>query len=55
MKEKIELLQEKERKVQLGGGEKGIEKQHGRGKLTARERINLLFDDGSFIEIDKLK
>lgn len=53
MKEKIELLQEKERKVQLGGGEKGIEKQHGRGKLTARERINLLFDDGSFIEIDK--
>lgn len=53
MKEKIELLQEKDREVQLGGGEKRIEKQHERGKLTARERINLLFDEGSFIEIDK--
>ncbi|NMR95961.1 methylmalonyl-CoA carboxyltransferase, partial [Vibrio parahaemolyticus] len=36
----------------LGGGIKKIEKQHSSGKLTARERINLLLDEGSFIEID---
>lgn len=53
MKEKIEKLQAMDKKIQLGGGEKRIEKQHKSGKLTARERINLLFDEGSFIEIDK--
>jgi len=36
----------------LGGGEKAIAKQHAKGKLTARERIDLLLDAGSFIEID---
>jgi len=39
----------------LGGGEKRIETQHKRGKLTARERISLLLDDGSFREYDMLK
>lgn len=38
-----------------GGGEKRIERQHQRGKLTARERISLLLDEGSFEEIDILK
>ncbi|NLY77912.1 MAG: methylmalonyl-CoA carboxyltransferase [Tissierellia bacterium] len=52
MKEKIEKLLETKRKIELGGGEKRIEKQHSQGKLTARERINLLLDEGSFIEID---
>ncbi|MCK8059544.1 MULTISPECIES: acyl-CoA carboxylase subunit beta [unclassified Fusibacter] len=36
----------------MGGGEKRIEKQHKSGKLTARERINLLFDEGTFVELD---
>mgnify|MGYP000356459143 CR=1 FL=1 len=52
MKEKIEKLLETRKKIELGGGEKRIEKQHSQGKLTARERINLLLDEGSFIEID---
>lgn len=38
-----------------GGGEKRIEVQHKRGKLTARERLDLLLDEGSFEEIDILK
>ena len=52
MKEKIERLLEAKKSIELGGGEKRIEKQHERGKLTARERINLLLDEDSFIEID---
>ena len=39
----------------LGGGEKRIETQHARGKLTARERISLLVDEGTFREYDMLK
>jgi len=38
-----------------GGGSKRIQKQHARGSLTARERIRLLFDEGSFCEVDQLK
>ena len=52
MKERIERLLETKEKIELGGGEKRIEKQHQKGKLTARERIDLLLDEGSFIEID---
>ncbi len=52
MKEKIEQLLETKKNIELGGGEKRIEKQHSEGKLTARERINLLLDEGSFVEID---
>jgi methylmalonyl-CoA decarboxylase alpha subunit len=52
LKEKIEQLLETKKNIELGGGEKRIEKQHSEGKLTARERINLLLDEGSFIEID---
>lgn len=52
MKEKIERLLETKASIEIGGGEKRIEKQHARGKLTARERINLLLDEGSFIELD---
>ena len=39
----------------MGGGEKAIEKQHAKGKLTARERIELLLDKGSFEEMDMFK
>jgi len=48
----IKELQEKRTKLEEMGGEKSVQKQHGRGKLTARERLNLLFDPGSFKELD---
>lgn len=51
-KEKIEELRNKREEAMLGGGTKGIETQHKRGKLTARERINLLLDESSFEEMD---
>lgn len=50
--EKIRDLVEKRAQARLGGGEKRIESQHEKGKLTARERIDLLLDDGSFEEYD---
>lgn len=49
--DKLQLLQEKKNLALLGGGEKRIEGQHKKGKLTARERIQLLLDEGSFEEI----
>jgi propionyl-CoA carboxylase beta chain len=49
--EKINELYEKRREVELGGGDEKIAKQHDKGKLTARERINLLVDDDSFVEL----
>ncbi|WP_373520158.1 acyl-CoA carboxylase subunit beta [Aquiflexum sp.] len=52
-KDKFELLKKKNEEALLGGGEKRIEGQHKKGKLTARERIHLLLDEGSFQEIDK--
>jgi hypothetical protein len=50
-----EQLEEVREKALLGGGSKRIDKQHSRGSLTARERIELLFDPGSFEELDQLK
>ena len=47
-------FEEKNRKAELGGGADKIEKQHAAGKMTARERINLLVDKDSFVELDKL-
>ena len=52
MKHILEALEERRAAARLGGGEKRIEAQHGRGKLTARERIDLLLDKGSFEEFD---
>src|SRR5690625_16663 len=49
--DKLALLQEKISESKLGGGEKRIESQHSKGKLTARERIDLFLDAGSFEEI----
>ena len=46
--EKIKKLIENREKARLGGGEKAIQKQHERGKYTARERIDMLLDEGSF-------
>jgi propionyl-CoA carboxylase beta chain len=47
-------LDELERRAELGGGVARLRRQHDAGKLTARERIDLLFDPGSFEEVDKL-
>ena len=51
--EKNELLAKKNAEAELGGGLSRIEAQHQKGKLTARERISLLLDEGTFQEIDK--
>jgi acetyl-CoA carboxylase carboxyltransferase component len=53
--EKIKKLVAKRQQAMLGGGEKAIEKQHQRGKYTARERIDMLVDEGSFEEYDMFK
>ncbi|MCR5277439.1 MAG: acyl-CoA carboxylase subunit beta [Bacteroidales bacterium] len=50
--EKVKELVERRASARLGGGEKRIEAQHSKGKLTARERIELLLDPGSFEEFD---
>src|SRR5260221_4337091 len=47
-------LEELERRAELGGGEDRLKKQHDAGKMTARERIDFLFDPGTFLEADKL-
>ena len=52
MKEILDKLEKKRARARLGGGQKRIDAQHKRGKLTARERIDLLLDEGSFEEID---
>nr|O54028.2 RecName: Full=Methylmalonyl-CoA decarboxylase subunit alpha [Propionigenium modestum] len=49
---KIQDLQKKKEKIALGGGIKRIEKQHASGKMTARERLAYLFDEGTFVEMD---
>jgi propionyl-CoA carboxylase beta chain len=49
-----EVLTDLERRAELGGGAARLERQHAAGKLTARERMDLLFDPGSFEELDKL-
>lgn len=51
---KLQELKDKMAKARLGGGEKRIESQHGKGKLTARERIELLLDPGTFEELGML-
>ncbi|MEN3008108.1 acyl-CoA carboxylase subunit beta [Pseudothermotoga sp.] len=53
MEELIKKLREMEQRLELGGGQDKIDKQHAQGKLTARERLSLLLDEGSFMEIDK--
>lgn len=53
MREKVEELRRREREIEQGGGPKRIERQHKSGKLFARERLELLFDPGTFVELDK--
>jgi propionyl-CoA carboxylase beta chain len=54
MSKNIKILQDKLEKAKLGGGLKRIEKQHAKKKLTARERVDYLLDEGSFEEIGAL-
>ena len=52
MKDMLDRLEDRRAQARLGGGVKRIEAQHARGKLTARERLELLLDKGSFEELD---
>jgi acetyl-CoA carboxylase carboxyltransferase component len=53
IQEKIERLRQLKYESSLGGGEARIQRQHAQGKLTARERVELLLDKGSFVELDR--
>ena len=54
MKEKLKILEEKKAQALVGGGQQRIDTQHAKGKLTARERIHFLMDEGSFQEVGML-
>src|SRR5579862_8700863 len=53
MREKLELLEKRRAESELGGGVKRLKAQHDKGKLSARERLDVLLDDGSFVELDR--
>src|SRR6478736_1139823 len=53
MREKLELLERRRAESELGGGEARLQAQHGKGKLSARERLDLLLDEGTFVELDR--
>ena len=53
MREKLELLERRRAESEQGGGEARLKAQHEKGKLSARERLDLLLDEGSFVELDR--
>jgi propionyl-CoA carboxylase beta chain len=53
MREKLELLERRRAAAELGGGAERLEAQHAKGKLSARERLDVLLDEGSFTELDR--
>jgi propionyl-CoA carboxylase beta chain len=53
MRDKLELLQQKRAESEQGGGADRIATQHQKGKMTARERLDVLLDPGSFVELDR--
>ncbi len=53
MHEKLDLLRRRREESEQGGGPERVAAQHGKGKLSARERLELLLDDGSFVELDR--
>src|SRR3989442_12874733 len=53
MREKLELLQQKRAASEQGGGPERVATQHQKGKMTARERLDVLLDQGSFVELDR--
>ena len=52
--QEIERLKSLQQRAFMGGGEKAIERQRSKGKLTPRERLDLLFDQNSFVELNDL-
>ena len=55
MRERIEELRERRERALLGGGQERVDTQHDRGKMTARERIDYLVDDETFVELDQFR
>src|SRR6188768_4112871 len=53
MREKLDLLERRVAEAEQGGGERRVKAQHSKGKLSARERLDLLLDEGSFVELDR--
>ena len=53
MREKLELLERRRAAAELGGGAARLQAQHAKGKLSARERLDVLLDEGSFTELDR--
>jgi propionyl-CoA carboxylase beta chain len=53
MRDKLDLLERRRAESELGGGEARLKTQHEKGKLSARERLELLLDEGSFVELDR--
>ncbi len=53
LQEKFDAFEERNKKALLGGGQERIDRQHKAGRKTARERIDILLDPGTFVEIDK--
>ena len=53
MREKLELLERRRAESELGGGAARLKAQHAKGKLSARERLDVLLDEGSFVELDR--
>src|SRR6267378_1928174 len=53
MRDKLDLLERRRAESELGGGEARLKAQHEKGKLSARERLELLLDEGSFVELDR--
>ncbi len=53
MREKLELLQQKRSESELGGGPDRVKTQHDKGKMTARERLDVLLDPRTFVELDR--
>jgi len=53
MHQALDELRQRQAQSELGGGERRVSQQHAKGKLTARERLDLLLDEGSFVELDR--
>src|SRR6059058_6644888 len=53
MREKLDLLERRIAESEQGGGAARVKAQHAKGKLSARERLDLLLDEGSFVETDR--
>ena len=53
LREKLDLLEQRRAESELGGGAARLKAQHDKGKLSARERLDVLLDDGSFVELDR--